>query len=136
MQVELRDRRRQYAWALKLVFGVTGWAYCGAIIGIGRQLLPMNTVLWLHVIGAPLGFALLSYLYFRKFPFARPLKTAVAFTAIVAVLDIFIVAPVFERSFAMFESPLGTWLPLIGIFAASLLAGAIMTRRSPEFSPN
>ncbi len=113
----------QYKWIILLAFGVAGWAYCGALIGIGRQFLPMDEVLIIHAIGAPLGFALISYIYFRKLAFTSPLWTAAILTGIVLGLDLFVVAPLFEHSFAMFRSPLGTWIPLASIFAAVYLAG-------------
>jgi hypothetical protein len=47
-------------------FAVLGRAYCGALIGIGRQLFSMLTTLIVHAIGAPVGFAALSWLYHRK----------------------------------------------------------------------
>ena len=59
-------------WMIIVGFGVTGWAYCGSLIGIGRQFLPMDQVLFIHAIGAPLGFALISYFYFRKFALIEP----------------------------------------------------------------
>jgi hypothetical protein len=41
----------------------------------------------------------------------------------VIVLDATAVAPVFEKSYAMFSSILGTWLPFLSIFAATYLTG-------------
>ena len=101
-------------WLILFGCGVLGWAYCGALIGIGRQFLPMQEVLLIHAFGAPLGFALISYVYFSKFAFTDALLTAIVFVGAVLALDLFLVAPVFERSFAMFRSPLGTWIPSPG----------------------
>lgn len=111
--------------AVILAHGIVGWAFCGAIIGIGRQLFSMETTLLIHAIGAPVGFALLSLLYFRKFAFTSPIQTAILFLSIVVALDLFLVAPVFEKSFAMFASVLGTWIPFALIFAATLITGLI-----------
>ena len=36
------------------------------------------------------------------------------------------VAPLFERSYAMFRSALGTWIPFVAIFLASWAAGALV----------
>jgi len=109
--------------------GLAGWMYCGALIGIGRQFLSLRVTLILHAIGAPLGFILISLLYFRKFAFTTPLQTALIFLGVVTALDFFVVALLIEKSFAMFASPLGTWLPLALIFGASYLTGAICLRR-------
>jgi hypothetical protein len=115
--------------AIILAHALAGWAYCGALIGIGRQLLPMQTTLVIHAIGAPVGFALISLFYFRKFGFTSPIRTALLFLSIVVALDLLLVAPIFEKSFAMFASVLGTWIPFALIFIATLVTG-LLTGRS------
>jgi hypothetical protein len=102
---------------------VVGWAYCGALIGVGRQLLPLHTALILHAIGAPVGFAFISRFYYRQFAYTSPGQTAAAFLGVVVFLDLFLVAPVFEKNYAMFSSILGTWMPFALIFAATYLTG-------------
>lgn len=102
---------------------VVGWAYCGAIIGVGRQFLSIHTTLIVHAIGAPLGFALISFFYYRRYAFTSPLQTAAAFLGFVVALDVFLVAPVFEKTYAMFASVLGTWIPFALIFAVTYLVG-------------
>lgn len=109
--------------AIILAHAIVGWAFCGAIIGIGRHLFSIETTLVIHAIGAPLGFALISFFYFRKFDFTNPLWTAILFLAIVVGMDLFIVAPVFERSFAMFISVIVTWLPFALIFLSIYVTG-------------
>lgn len=111
-----------------LVHATVGWAFCGAIIGIGRHLFSIETTLVIHAIGAPLGFALISFFYFHKFGFTSPLWTAILFLAIVVGFDLFLVAPVFERSFAMFTSVVGTWLPFALIFLSIYVTGVCAKR--------
>jgi hypothetical protein len=120
--------------AIVLASAIAGWAYCGALIGISRQFWSMDTTLVVHAIGAPIGFALLSFLYYRFFAFTSPLATAAIFIAVVFALDFFLVALLIEKSFAMFASPLGTWLPLALIFAATLVTG-LLTRPAAPRSP-
>ena len=115
---------------------VVGWAYCGAIIGVGRHFLPIRPTLILHAVGAPIGFALLSLFYFRKYAFTSPLQTASAFMGVVVALDLFVVAPEFEKSFAMFRSVLGTWIPFALIFAATYVVGQTSSPKSPPQIPN
>jgi hypothetical protein len=117
--------------AILPVLGVIGWAYCGALIAIGRQYLSMTTTLWIHAIGAPIGFVLISYVYFRSFAFTGPFTAACWFVAIALLLDLFLVAPFLEGSFAMFMSPLGTWIPLAAIFAATYFTGLAMQSQKP-----
>ncbi len=122
-------------WRRRMIllgFGIAGWAYCGSLIGIGRQFLPMEEVLLIHAAGAPMGFGLISYIYFRRFALTSALKTAAFFVGVVLALDLFLVAPVFEHSFAMFRSPLGTWIPLAGIFVATYLVGLIASPNPPR----
>ena len=114
---------RLYKAAVIVMHGLIGWAYCGVLIGVGRQLLPMHATLVLHAVGAPVGFALISLLYYRRFAFTSPWQTAVAFLGIVVALDLFLVAPVFEKNYAMFTSVLGTWIPFALIFAATYFTG-------------
>lgn len=111
-----------------LAFAVIGWAWCGAIVGFGRRVFSMETTLILHAVGGPLGFALLSWIYHRKFALTRPLETAITFLFIVMALDVFVVAMVLERSFAMFHSVLGTWLPFLLIFVATYGVGRLALR--------
>jgi hypothetical protein len=85
----------------------------------------MQTTLVMHAIGTPLGFILISLLYFKKFAFTSQLQTAFIFLAVVIVMDVFVVAMLIEKSFAMFASPLGTWLPLALIFSSTYMTGVI-----------
>jgi len=103
---------------------VVGWAACGATIAIGRQWLSMSNVLIVHAVVAPLVFALLSMHLFQRYPEATPFKTSLVLVAIVIGLDAFVVAPMIERSYAMFTSPLGTWIPFASIWLASFIVGA------------
>jgi hypothetical protein len=67
------------------------------------------------------GFALRSLLYVKRFACTTPLRTAVAF-----------LATVFEGSYAMFASPLGTWIPFALIVAATYLTGLSVVCKSPR----
>lgn len=108
---------------------VVGWAVCGGTIAVGREISSMTTTLLVHSIVAPLVFALLSMHFFRRSPAASPLRTTLGFVGIVVALDAFIVAPLIERSYAMFSSPLGTWIPFASIWVSSLLVGEAWQHR-------
>jgi hypothetical protein len=110
--------------AIIIGHALVGWMYCAALIGIGRQIMSMQATLVMHAIGAPLGFVLVSLLYFKRFAFTNPLQTAFLFLGVVIFMDIFVVALLIEKSFVMFTSVLGTWLPFALIFSATYLAGA------------
>jgi len=117
-----------------LLHALAGWAWCGALIGVARQMLSIDTALIIHAIGAPIGFAAISFFYFRRFTYTTPLQTASAFLGIVMALDLFLVAPFIEGSFAMFASPLGTWIPFALIFTATYVTGRNAARK-PQTSP-
>jgi hypothetical protein len=51
--------------AFVLVLAFVGWGVCAAIIGIGMSVWSQMNALVVHVIGAPIVFALISLFYFR-----------------------------------------------------------------------
>ena len=106
--------------------GAAGWALCAAAITGFGGLAPRWLALALHALAAPVVFAAVSYFYFRA-PGARPpLAAALGFTVVVAALDAAVVAQYMLRSFDMFGSITGTWLPFALIFLATWATGAIM----------
>jgi hypothetical protein len=122
---------------LKRVFVVIGfacavWAFCGALIGIGRQLLSMDATLIVHAIGAPIGAAVLGWIYFRNFAYTSPLATAAIFVGAALTLDVLVIAMLIEKSFDMFRSPLGVWIPQALIFMATWMTGSAAMRTSVE----
>ena len=90
-----------------LLFAFVVWAFCGALVGIGRQFMSMETTLIVHAIGAPMGAALFSWPYFRFFGYTGPVVTAVVFVVSALVLDFSVVALLIEKSFEMFSSIIG-----------------------------
>jgi hypothetical protein len=93
----------------------------------------MANTLLVHAIVAPLASALLSMHFFRRYPAASPLRTSLGFVGIVVALDALVVAPLIERSYAMFTSPLGTWIPFASIWLSSALVGARLARRQARY---
>jgi len=112
-----------------LGFAVAVWAFCGALVGIGRQYMSMDATLIVHAIGAPMGAAFFSWIYFGIFGGMTPFLTATIFVATALTLDVFVVALLIEKSFDMFKSILGVWLPQAAIFAATYMTGQFMERR-------
>ena len=112
-----------------LFLGVLGWALCGAIMLMGMSVIDLQTTLIVHAIGAPIIFSLISLFYFSKLNFTSPLQTATAFLIIVILMDFFIVSLLINRSFEMFLSPLGTWIPFALIFLSTYLMGLLIERR-------
>ncbi len=120
-----------------LAFAFVGWAICGAIMGIGRAVTSLENTLVIHAIGAPIVFGALAQIYFRKFNYTGPLQTAVAFLGFVVFMDVFVIALFVEKSFAMFTSLLGTWIPFSLIFLSTCLTGLLREKaRRPQSIPN
>ncbi len=115
-------------WRLA-AFGAAGWALCAAVMGGLMAVAPLWLALTLHAIAAPAIFAALSVFYFRAPGARQPMETALAFTALVAVLDAVVVAGLVMRSFDMFASIAGTWLPFALILLATWATGSILAMR-------
>ena len=111
-----------------LAHAFIGWALCFATIGIGRAVTTMETTLIVHAILAPLYFVAISLFYFRRFNFTSPLQTAIIFISFVMAMDFFVVAMLILRSFEMFASLLGTWIPFALIFTSTYLTGLLTPR--------
>jgi hypothetical protein len=114
-----------------LAFAVAVWAFCGAVVGIGRQFMSMELTLMAHVVGAPIGASILSWFYFRNFGYTSPFATAAIFVATALTLDVLVVALLIEKRFDMFRSLIGVWGPQALIFAATYLVGNLVTAAPP-----
>jgi hypothetical protein len=101
------------------------WIVCGATIGIGRTFLTLDATLAVHAVIAPAISALVALFYVKRFNYTPPLQTALAFLAFALLTDAGLVAPVFEKSYAMFASVWGTWIPLASIFLAAFVAATL-----------
>ena len=109
-----------------------GWALCAASMGIGLATTTEQNALIIHAIGAPIFFGGVSYNYFKKYNYTSPLKTAIIFVSFVIVVDFFLVAMVINKSFDMFLSPLGTWIPFALLFTSTYLTGNTITKKSVQ----
>lgn len=114
-----------------LIHAFVGWALCAATMGIGMAVTSIDNTLIIHAIAAPIIFTGVSLVYFNRFRYTAPLQTAVFFTAFVIGMDFFVVAMLINRSFEMFTSLLGTWIPFTLIFLSTYLTGLFVTRRMP-----
>lgn len=106
-----------------LVHALIGWALCGATMGIGMAVTSIENALIIHAIAAPIIFAIISLIYYKKFNYTTPLQTAIIFVSLVVFMDVFVVALLIEKSFEMFTNILGTWIPFALIFISAYLTG-------------
>ena len=115
------------------VHAFIGWVLCAATMGIGMATMTLESTLIVHAVGAPIFFAVVSLIFFRKFNYTTPLQTAMIFVGFVIAVDFFVVALVINRSLEMFVSLLGTWIPFALIFASTYLTGVFVLKNSkPE----
>ncbi len=114
-----------------LIHAFIGWCLCGAIMFVGMEVTSIENTLIIHAIGAAIFFAVISLIYFRKFSYTSPLQTAIIFVAFVVFMDFFLVALLIEKSFEMFTSVLGTWIPFALIFISTYLMG-LFARKHEE----
>lgn len=118
--------------AVAITHGLVGWVLCGATMSVGMKVTTLEVALILHALAAPVIFAALSLLYFHRLGSWSPLRTAAAFLGVVVVMDVFVVALLIERSFKMFASILGTWLPFVLIFISTWWTGLAVRRAAHQ----
>jgi len=106
-----------------LAFALVAQALCWATMIVGMAVTSVENALIAHAIGAPIIAVVVSSLYYKKFNYTTPLQTALVFVSVVISMDFFVVALLIEKSFEMFTSPLGTWIPISSIFLATYLTG-------------
>jgi hypothetical protein len=122
-----RSNRRASLAAL-IAHGLVGWAACGVLMGVLLATVSEPTAIIGHAVGAPIIFAAVTAHLFLRSGGRRPIMVAGVFTAIVVALDALIVAGLIQRSFAMFSSALGTWVPFALIFVSVFVTGSLLWR--------
>lgn len=113
-------------WGAVIVCGLIVWAACGGVYGMGREVWPGEMPEIVRLAVAPVIAAGLTLADELIAPGINSFMRAVAFTLIVAALDVIVLAPLVDGHRGMFRSALGAWLPLAAIFAATLLTGAFV----------
>lgn len=108
-------------------YGVLGWAACAAVLLASLQVGSLASGALLRAAVAPLVFALVAARYFRLSSAREPLYAALAFTAMVGGLDALVLGGVVLKSFALFTSFSGTWLPLALVLLVTWVTGSVMT---------
>jgi hypothetical protein len=118
-----------------LVHAFVGWALCAATMGIGMATTSTQNALIAHAIGAPIYFAIISLIYFKKFNYTTPLQTALIFIGFVIIVDFFVVALLIYGSLEMFTNLLGTWIPFALIFISTYLSGYYLLKSPGQTAP-
>jgi len=116
-----------------IIHAFIGWALCTASMVIGMATTTIENALIIHAIGAPVIFTAVSLSYFSKYNYTSPLKTGLIFVGFVIFMDFFLVSMIVMRSFEMFASLLGTWIPFALIFTSTFVTGTLINRRSVKY---
>jgi hypothetical protein len=114
------------AWFYLLLLALVLWAACGGVMTVGRRLWSLDTALRVHLVAAPAIAFLVAAAHATLAREFSPTLRAATITSVVVILDAAIVAPLFERSYAMLRSVIGTWLPSVLIFIASYAVGVLI----------
>jgi hypothetical protein len=128
------NRGKIRRFGVVLVFALIAQGLCWMIMIVGRAVTSLETTLIVHAIGAPIIAVGVSLIYYKRFNYTTPLQTAIVFASVVIAMDFFIVALLIEKSFEMFASPIGTWIPITSIFLATYLAGLFAAKSAETTS--
>ena len=121
-------------FSVVLGFALVAQLLCWAIMVIGQMVTSIENTLIAHAIGAPIIAVVVSSIYYKMFNYTTPLQTAIVFVSVVIAMDVLVVALLIEKSFAMFTSPIGTWIPISSIFLATYLTGLYLIRQDKTTS--
>jgi len=88
--------------AVTVIYGLAGWALCGATMGMAMKAATLETALIVHAVAAPCIFTGLSLHYFHRSTAWSPIQAAATFLCVVILMDVLVVALLIERSFGMF----------------------------------
>ena len=95
-------------------------------MAIGRRIWSLDTTLHVHLAIAPVvAFVVATIHKFLAADFSSVLR-AMVLTGLVVFLDAVVVAPIFERDYAMFRRLNRTWVPFASIFLARLGAAILV----------
>ncbi len=103
---------------------------CFAVMGISMAVFTedIDPALITHAAAAPFVSAAFSFIYFKRFNYTSPLLTALVIMITVILLDFFLTATIILQDYAMFYSPIGTWIPFALIFTGAFLVGYYVNR--------
>lgn len=127
--VQTSDRQIWRKAGIIFIHAFIGWASCAAAMGISMATTTVENALIIHASAAPVIYTLVSLSYFNTFNFTKPLQTGLIFVGFVILMDFFVIAMLVLKSFEMFYSPLGTWIPFAFIFLTTFIAGSLITKR-------
>ena len=122
------ERLSRKAMTIIGLHAFVGWALCAAAMGISMATTTVENALIIHAVAAPIIFTAVSLVYFNRFNYTTPLRTALIFVGFVILMDFFVVSMIVLGNFEMFASLLGTWIPFSLIFASTYLTGAIVLK--------
>jgi len=104
-------------------------------MGVLLRFSSLQMALAVLAVAVPIVFAVVAWHYFRASGSRDAMLTALGFVAVVALLDLIVIAGFVEQSFAMFGSVVGTWVPFALIGAVTWTIGEVIWAVSPPKRP-
>ncbi|MFW9800019.1 MAG: hypothetical protein ACFFD9_06265 [Candidatus Thorarchaeota archaeon] len=114
-----------------IALAVVIYFVCFAVMGISMAVFAedIDLALITHAAAAPFVSAAFSFIYFKRFNYTSPPLTALVIVVTVILLDFFLTATIILQDYAMFYSPIGTWIPFALIFTGAFLVGYYVNRK-------
>ena len=127
--LQTKDRLSRREIGIIGIHAFIGWALCTASMVISMATTTIQNALIIHAAAAPFIYTAVSLFYFNRFNFTNPLRTGLIFLGFVIFMDFFLVAMIIQKSFEMFLSPMGTWIPFALILSTTYIVGTIVSKR-------
>ncbi len=118
-----------------IAHGALGWLLSTVVLEALLWVAGRGTAIAVHALAAPLIFTLVAVRYFRERGARDALPTALAWAALVVVLDLAIPGGVVHHNLVLFTSLGATWLPLALLFLAVWMTGEVKSIEVPGNSP-
>lgn len=110
---------------------IFGWVLSASSLVFLLSATSRGAALAIHALAALVIFGGISESYFRKRGAREPLRTAFAFAAIVAMLDVLVLSRIMQHRIALIASVAGFWVPLGLIFAVTWVTGEMLSMLPP-----
>lgn len=111
------------AWVALIIGGLVLWGSSAGVLAMGRDIWPGEIPDAVRLAVAPTVAGAVTLAQKIAAPDLNAWIRAVGLTLIVAALDALILGRLVDRREGLARDPLGGWLPLAAIFAASVLVG-------------
>jgi hypothetical protein len=111
-----------------LLLSLIGWGILLAVIVIGSKVTTISNTLIIQLIAAPILYAVISRIYFKRFGYTTPLQTALILMGVVILMHAVALAFFTQHGVNTYLKPVSTWLAFGLIFGVTYLEGRILKK--------